>query len=272
MKKMTVILLVIISLFALLSVTAEEPKKEDAAASVEKEKTALPPLDINKASYVIGVNLGKNLSELKSSTKIEVNIEQLTKGINEGLAGKNAMTDEEMQTVMQNFQQNVRVKMEEAQKVAGEENIAKGKAFLEANKKKEGVKATESGLQYKIVKEGTGQKPAATDTVKVHYKGTLTDGTKFDSSYDRGTPAEFPLNNVIKGWTEGLQLLKVGSKAELYIPSDLGYGEQGMGKEIGPNSVLIFEIELLEIVKQAPADAKPLDLKVKPEEKEGDKK
>lgn len=148
-----------------------------------------------------------------------------------------------------------------AQEAAGEDNLAKGKAFLEANKSKEGIKTTASGLQYKIITEGTGAIPKATDKVKVHYKGTLIDGTEFDSSYKRGTPLEFPLNAVIKGWAEGLQLMKVGSKAELYIPSELGYGEQGAGSQIGPNSVLVFEVELLNIVGNEPPVEVKSDIK-----------
>jgi FKBP-type peptidyl-prolyl cis-trans isomerase len=126
--------------------------------------------------------------------------------------------------------------------------LEKGKAFLKENATKEGVKTTPSGLEYKIVKEGTGKSPKATDTVLVHYRGTLLDGTEFDSSYKRNEPISFPLNRVIRGWTEGLQLLKEGGKAILYIPSDLAYGESGTpGGPIGPNETLIFEVELLKV-------------------------
>ena len=127
--------------------------------------------------------------------------------------------------------------------------IHDGEAFLAANKKKDGVKATESGLQYEVIKEGKGAKPKATDTVKVHYHGTLIDGTVFDSSVEREEPAQFPVNRVIKGWTEALQLMQVGDKYRLVIPSDLAYGESGAGGDIGPNAVLVFEVELLDIVK-----------------------
>jgi FKBP-type peptidyl-prolyl cis-trans isomerase len=127
------------------------------------------------------------------------------------------------------------------------ENMKKGATFLAENKKKDGVKVTESGLQYKVLEEGTGKTPKATDTVKVHYRGTTINGREFDSSYRRGEPIEFPLNGVIKGWTEGLQLMKEGSKYELYIPSNLAYGSRGAGGAIGPNETLIFQVELIEV-------------------------
>jgi FKBP-type peptidyl-prolyl cis-trans isomerase len=137
----------------------------------------------------------------------------------------------------------------EERKNQGEANKEKGETFLEANKAKEGVTALESGLQYKILKKGTGPSPKATDTVKCHYRGTTIDGKEFDSSYKRGEPATFALNRVIKGWTEGLQLMKEGGKWEFYIPSEMAYGERGSGPHIGPNEVLIFEVELLGIEK-----------------------
>jgi FKBP-type peptidyl-prolyl cis-trans isomerase FklB len=139
--------------------------------------------------------------------------------------------------------------MEEANKVDAEKNIKAGEEFLAANKVKEGVVTTESGLQYKVIEEGSGPKPSPTDNVTVHYKGTLINGEEFDSSYKRNQPATFPVNGVIKGWTEALQLMSKGSKWELYIPSEIAYGAQGAGGAIGPNEVLIFEVELLEINK-----------------------
>ncbi|MCB1589512.1 MAG: FKBP-type peptidyl-prolyl cis-trans isomerase, partial [Xanthomonadales bacterium] len=145
------------------------------------------------------------------------------------------------------FRQMMTEKQGERLKKMAEENKSKGAAFLAENKGKSGIKTTESGLQYQVLRQGNGAKPDANDRVKVHYLGTLIDGTKFDSSYDRETPAEFPLNGVIAGWTEGLQLMPVGSKYKLFIPGDLGYGENGSGP-IPPNSTLIFEVELLEIL------------------------
>ena len=144
--------------------------------------------------------------------------------------------------------------MQAKQKAAGEKNAAEGTKFLEENKKKEGVKTTASGLQYKLIKEGTGAQPKATDTVTVNYRGTLINGKEFDSSYKRGQPATFPLNGVIKGWTEGLQLMKTGAKYQLFVPPNLAYGERAAGPDISPNSTLIFEVELLE-VKPAPTPA-----------------
>ena len=137
--------------------------------------------------------------------------------------------------------------MQEKQKKIGEKNKIDGEAFLAENKKKEGVKTLPSGLQYSIIKEGAGKMPKATDTVTVNYKGTLIDGTEFDSSYRRGQPVSFPVNGVIAGWTEALQLMKEGSKWQLFIPSELAYGEKGAGNTIGPNAVLIFEVELISI-------------------------
>ncbi len=158
------------------------------------------------------------------------------------------ISEEEALKVLTKYQQVMMAKRQTEEAAALTENIKKGEEFLAANKSKDGVKVTSSGLQYKVITLGTGAKPLATDKVKVHYKGTLLDGTEFDSSYKRGTPAEFPLANVIKGWTEGLQLMPVGSKYEFYIPSELAYGKQGP-PSIGPNQALIFEVELLEIVK-----------------------
>jgi len=138
-------------------------------------------------------------------------------------------------------------KQEEETKKLGEKNRKEGEAFLAANKKKEGVKTLASGLQYKVIKPGTGKKPKSTDTVTTHYRGTLIDGTEFDSSYNRGQPATFPVHGVIPGWTEALQLMEEGAKWQLFIPSKLGYGERGAGQAIGPNATLIFEVELVSV-------------------------
>ncbi|HEY0511609.1 MAG TPA: FKBP-type peptidyl-prolyl cis-trans isomerase [Thermoanaerobaculia bacterium] len=198
----------------------------------------------DKASYVIGYNLGRSLKQ----NEIKANTDLLTRGLHDAMTGGKAMlTDEEMQATMQAFQQQVMAQQETKQKVIGEKNKTEGEAFLAKNKARKEVKTTASGLQYEVLKEGAGPTPKATDTVTVNYKGTLMDGTTFDSSYDRGQPATFVLNQVIPGWTEGVQLMKVGSKYKFYLPSALGYGERGAGGVIGPNAPLVFEVELVSI-------------------------
>jgi FKBP-type peptidyl-prolyl cis-trans isomerase FklB len=207
----------------------------------------------DKISYAIGFQIGSNFKR----DGLEVDTNMLLNGMKEALKGeKSPLNEEETRTLMMNLQKNLQSKAEAKQKAEGEKNAAAGKKFLDENAKKSGVKKTASGLQYKVNSEGKGESPKATDTVKVNYKGTLLDGTEFDSSYKRGKPAEFPVNGVIKGWTEALQMMKPGAKYELWIPADLAYGDRGAGDKIGPNSTLHFEVELLEIVKQPPAEAK----------------
>lgn len=198
----------------------------------------------DKVSYSIGLNVGFNLAK----QKIPVNPDALSAGIKDALAGKPQMTEAEVKETMAAFEKD----MMDKQKAAGEKSAVDGGKYLEENKKKEGVKTTASGLQYKSLKEGSGAQPKATDTVTVNYRGTLLDGTEFDSSYKRGEPATFPLSGVIKGWTEGLQLMKKGSKYQFVIPAGLAYGERSPGAGIPSNSTLIFEVELLEI-KDVPA-------------------
>jgi FKBP-type peptidyl-prolyl cis-trans isomerase FklB len=202
----------------------------------------------DKVSYSIGLNIGFNLSR----QKVEVNPDVLAAGIRDAIAGKPQLTTDQVKDVMAQFEKD----MEQKQKQAGEKNKTDGAKFLEDNKKKPGIKTTGSGLQYKVEKEGTGTPPKATDTVKVNYRGTLIDGTEFDSSYKRGQPATFPVNGVIKGWTEALQLMKVGSKYQLWIPSNLAYGERSVSPELGPNATLIFEVELTD-AKPPPTPAPP---------------
>ncbi|MGI8891676.1 MAG: FKBP-type peptidyl-prolyl cis-trans isomerase [Chthoniobacterales bacterium] len=201
-----------------------------------------------KVSYSIGLDIGTTLKR----QLIDVNEELLNKGIQDGMKGNKALlTDEQMKETMATFQKEMVSKQAAAKKASGEKNAEEGKKFLAENKGKEGVKTTSSGLQYKVVKQGTGPTPKATDTVKVNYRGTTIDGTEFDSSYKRGQPASFPVNRVIKGWTEALQLMKVGSKYQLVIPADQAYGERGAGSDIGPNATLLFDVELLEIVPES---------------------
>jgi FKBP-type peptidyl-prolyl cis-trans isomerase FklB len=203
--------------------------------------------DAEKVSYMIGHQIGSNLKR----DGIEIDQGLLNNGLKDALAGtKSPITPEEQQKLMQDLQKGLREKAEAKRKADAEKNVAEGKKFLEENKKKPGVVTTASGLQYKILTEGKGESPKATDTVKTHYKGTLLDGTEFDSSIKRGQPATFPVNGVIKGWTEALQMMKPGAKWQLWIPAELGYGDRGAGDQIGPNAMLTFEVELLEIVKK----------------------
>src|SRR5215510_9170094 len=195
----------------------------------------------DKVSYSIGMQIGFNLGR----QKVDINPDILAAGIKDALAGKPQLTPDQVKDIMARCEKD----MEQKQKELGEKNKTEGEKFLEENKKKAGVKATASGLQYKLIKEGTGTQPKATDMVTVNYRGTLINGTEFDSSYKRGQPATFPVNGVIKGWTEALQLMKVGSKYQLFIPSNLAYGERAVSPDLAANSTLIFEVELL--------DAKP---------------
>ena len=200
-----------------------------------------------KLSYVIGVDIGKALQ--KQGVVIDPDL--VTKGIKDGTSGgKLLMSDQEIQETMMAFQKEMRAKQEEANKQLGEKNKKEGEAFLAQNKTKEGVTTLPSGVQYKVVKAGTGKKPKETDTVVTHYKGTLLDGTEFDSSFKRNQPATFKVNGVIRGWSEALQLMEVGAKWILYVPAALAYGDRGAGQQIGPNATLIFEVELISIQEQ----------------------
>jgi FKBP-type peptidyl-prolyl cis-trans isomerase FklB len=206
------------------------------------EAQKAPQTEKEKASYAIGVNLGKNM-KLQG---LDISSDVLIQGIRDELSGHPlALTDKEMEGALEKFQKEMMAKSEAKKKIDSDNNKKAGEAFLAANKKKPGVVTLPSGLQYKIITKGTGPKPKATSTVKVHYRGTLLDGTEFDSSYKRKQPIEFPVNQVIKGWTEAMQLMPTGSKWELFIPSNLAYGEQGGGQLIGPDATLIFEVELL---------------------------
>jgi FKBP-type peptidyl-prolyl cis-trans isomerase FklB len=197
------------------------------------------------ASYAIGVNLAGNIR----SQKIDLNLEMLVAGLRDAMAEKSLLDDNQVRTALINLQEEAMKKANAEREASAGQNKAKGEKFLADNKKQPGVITTASGLQYKVVKEGTGKKPSASNTVKVHYEGRLIDGKVFDSSIKRGEPIEFPLNGVIAGWTEGVQLMSVGSKYTFFIPSQLAYGEQGAGSDIGPNETLIFEVELLDITK-----------------------
>jgi FKBP-type peptidyl-prolyl cis-trans isomerase len=235
---------------------AQKPAaQQPAMAAPSGQAQAGKPESVeDRASYVIGYNLGRTLKQ----NDVKANTDLILKGLNAGLTGeKGLLTDAEMQATMQAFQQQVVTAQQAKAKVVGEKNKTEGEAFLAKNKTRAGVKTTASGLQYEVEKEGTGANPKPTDTVTVNYKGTLMDGTVFDSSYDRGQPATFVLNQVIPGWTEGVQLMKPGAKYKFYIPSSLGYGEQGAGGVIGPNAPLVFEVELLSVGQPAGAPGTP---------------
>jgi FKBP-type peptidyl-prolyl cis-trans isomerase len=209
----------------------------------------------DKVSYAIGQNIGKSLKR----DAVDVDPAILLRAIKDVLAdNKPLLTDQEVQATLATLQADLRKKQELLTQQATETNKKESEAFLAANKTKDGVVALPSGLQYKVLQEGTGPKPTATDTVSVNYRGTLLNGTEFDSSYKRGQPATFSVGQIIKGWTEALQLMPVGSKWQLFVPPDLAYGPRGAGRDIGPNSTLIFEVELLSIqpkVQPAPATA-----------------
>ena len=222
-----------------------------------EEKALVLDTDVQKQAYSLGASIGMYMERnLEEQVKMGVTLEQdiILKGFTDSLAGKSQIEKEEVQAILMGLDQKMKAKQEEIAVQSAEEAKAKGVAFLEENAKTEGVEVTESGIQYLVMIPAEGDKPAATDTVKVHYKGTFLNGETFDSSYDRGEPAVFPLNRVIPGWTEGLQLMSVGAKYKFTIPSDLAYGPNGNPPRIPGHSVLQFEIELLEIQKEdAPA-------------------
>jgi FKBP-type peptidyl-prolyl cis-trans isomerase len=228
----------------LIAVTAGE------AQTAKKSKTTKPAAKTamvtqkEKMSYIIGFDVGKNMLADFKQRGIDVDNAVLLNGLKDALGEKeSAISEEETQQATLEFQKM----MTEKQNAASAAARKAGDDFLTDNAKKEGIKITPSGLQYKIITEGTGKSPLPTNTVVVHYRGKLIDGTVFDESYQRGEPATFQLNQVIKGWTEGLQLLKEGGKAELYIPAELGYGDRGAGQLIPPGAALIFEVELIKV-------------------------
>ena len=198
----------------------------------------------DKESYSLGYQFGQYLK----AQSVEINLDVYISGIRDSLGGKDSlMSQEETRTTLSDLQKRIAAVRQKELKEKAEKNLSESKAFLAENGKKEGIKTLLSGLQYKVLAEGYGKMPKAEDTVTVHYKGTLIDGKEFDASYKRGQPATFKVNGVIKGWSEALQLMKEGSKWQLYIPPDLAYGERAMGPQIPPNSALIFEVELISV-------------------------
>jgi len=231
------------------------------AGKTATAKTAAPlALNTDKAkqSYAIGINVGKGLSQNLKQTGVDIDPAILMRGIKDVLSGdKQAMTDQEAQETLKTLQADLQKTQQLKQQQVADANKKEGEEFLAANKSKEGVTTLPDGLQYKILQEGTGPKPATGDSVTVNYRGTLLNGTEFDSSYKRNQPATFNVGGIIKGWNEALQLMPVGSKWQLFIPSDLAYGPRGAGRDIGPNACLVFEVELISIQPRpnAPAPA-----------------
>ena len=228
MKYLLVVLLAV-GLFACQSSTQNKAQLKSSKDSI---------------SYSIGINIGNNLK----SQMVDVDPNIVAQGIKDILdSNKTLITAEQAQEIIMAFQKQLMAKHEETVKGQADKNKKEGEAFLAENKKKDGVVSLPNGMQYKVITMGTGKKPKATDTVTVNYRGTLIDGKEFDSSYKHGEPATFPLTQVIKGWTDGLQLMPVGSKFQFFIPSELAWGERGTGQLIQPNAIVIFEVELLSI-------------------------
>ena len=224
----------LIAVIGILLLATQGSAQEGQALKSQKEKV----------SYIIGMDLANNLKR----QSVEIDPDSLARGVKDALSGaKPQLTDQEIREIMTGFEKEMRTKQDEFKKVTGEKNKVEGEKFLAENKSKEGVQTLPSGLQYKVIVPGKGKKPQLTDTVTTNYRGTLIDGTEFDSSIRHGKPATFPVNGVIRGWTEALQLMEEGAKWQLFIPSNLAYGENGAGQVIGPNAVLIFEIELVSI-------------------------
>ena len=235
MRRVTTIA-IMLSLTAVVQLQAQDAPAE---APLKLETLA------QRASYAIGSQIGSSMKQ----QGIEVDLKVVLRGMADALAGKElALSEEELEEAFTEFQKQMQAKQLETAKKAAAENAKVGAAFLATNGKKDGVKTTESGLQYKVLKRGAGATPKASSQVQVHYEGRLISGNIFDSSIKRGTPAEFPVNGVIKGWTEALQLMKEGDEWELYIPSTLGYGTRGAGADIGPNATLIFRVNLLKVL------------------------
>ena len=223
-----------------------------AAVSAEEKSTLKDSKD--KVSYSIGLDIGSTLKK----QNIDVNSDALVAGLKDALTGaKPQLTEEQIKETMTTFSNELKNKQQAATQEAAQKNTVEGEKFLAENKTKPGVKATASGLQYKVMKEGSGPSPKETDTVVTNYRGTLINGTEFDSSYKRNEPVTFPVNGVIKGWTEALQLMKKGAKYQLFVPAGLAYGPRGAGQEIGPNATLIFEVELVDIKPPPSASATP---------------
>lgn len=255
MRLLSLTAFVLASFVAAGRVSAQQPAKGAPGEAVAPAPAPLNPSFKSfkeQSSYAIGMDIARGLKR----ENLDIDQAAVMKGIADTLGGGKALlTDKELQATMIQFQKEAVARAQEMFAKVAEKNKKEGAAFLVENKKKEGVKTTPSGLQYKILKQGAGATPKATDIVTTNYRGTFLDGTEFDSSYRRNEPAKFPVNRVIPGWTEALKMMRVGDKWQLFVPSDLAYKETGAGDDIPPNATLIFEIELLD-TKPAPAPAK----------------
>jgi FKBP-type peptidyl-prolyl cis-trans isomerase FkpA/FKBP-type peptidyl-prolyl cis-trans isomerase FklB len=249
---LTVLALASLTLLAAGCKPADKAADKPAASAEAKGDTAVTiaglPTEKDQVSYMIGMDLGKSFEPFKD----EIDVDRVAKTIKAMMAGEKPLMDEKQAAaVREAFGQKMQAKQIAKMMAEAKKNLAEGEAFLAANAKKPGVQTTPSGLQYQVVTEGKGPKPQPTDVVRVNYKGTLLDGKTFDSSYDRGEPATFSLNQVVPGWQEGIAMMPVGSKYKFWIPAKLGYGDKGTpGGPIPPNATLVFEVELLDIVKQ----------------------
>lgn len=240
--------------FALAGVVGLSACQQEQTTTTEKETTVVIKKEDLKTdeqlqAYAVGENIGQYINtQFEGQSKLGYDLDKnlVLEGFKAAIEGRGIMTQQETAEQLQKLQALVQAKQQEAAAAEGDKNLEAGKAYLAENAKREGVMSTESGIQYEVLTQGDGPKPTADDTVKVHYHGTLIDGTVFDSSYDRGEPAVFPLKRVIAGWTEGVQLMNVGSKFKFHIPSELAYGGRSTGS-IGANSTLIFDVELLSI-------------------------
>jgi FKBP-type peptidyl-prolyl cis-trans isomerase FklB len=243
----------LVAVSGLILAQDKPPAAAPAQPAAQPAQRPKPAALQDRASYIIGLNLGQSLK----SQSVPVTPDLIIQGLRDGLGGADPLlTPEEIQAAMQEFQQQLMTQQQEKRKIEGEKNQKESQAFLDQNKTRAGVKTTASGLQYEVLKEGSGDSPKPTDQVTVNYRGTLPDGKVFDSSYDRGQPATFPVNGVIPGWVEALQLMKPGSKYKIYLPPALAYGERGAGNDIGPNQALVFEVELISVGKP-PAEGEP---------------
>ncbi len=248
MKQFLKMSLLAVAVTVAISGCQKDDSKEATPAGEQLELKSFE----QQSAYAIGLSMGRYISntlERQQELGIKLTDDVILKGVQDGLAKQPKMSDEELEKALKDYDKQINEAATKKAESDAKANLEQGKQFLEENAKKSGVTTTASGLQYEVLEMGKGEKPKASDMVRVHYTGTLIDGTKFDSSVDRNEPAEFPLDHVIRGWTEGVQLMPVGSKFKFYLPSDLAYGEQGAGT-IPPNSVLTFEVQLLDIVKE----------------------